>query len=102
MLGTAFLLDCFQFFLNLLPIPVIGWVLSMFVGMAALCIFAVWFLVLGVGLFGGRKAGVKMASAILAPVIEIIPLVGALPGTTLGVLGIIIASRLEDRERPSA
>lgn len=102
MLATAVLLDCFQFFLNLLPIPVIGWLLSTLIGIFALCLFSIWFVLLGVGILGGRKAGMKMTSAMLAPVIEILPLVGALPGTTLGVLGLIIASRLEDTtKKPS-
>ncbi len=51
----------------------------------------------GVEFFSGSKAPIKIASIIGAAAIEMIPFVNALPAITLGAIGAIVASRMEDR-----
>lgn len=94
MLAIAIIFDLLQF---LLTLTVIGALLSWLVTAFAVCMFAIWFLILGVNYFSGRKAAAKMASVIGTAVIEFIPVINALPSITIGVLAIALVSRSEDR-----
>lgn len=95
MIMISIVLDGVQF---LLTLTVVGALFAWLVTALAMCIFGVWFLLLGINYFSGRKAGLKMASMFSSVVIELVPILSALPGITIGVLGVVAASRLEDRE----
>lgn len=101
MLLVALIGDMFQFLLNLADIiPVLGFAISLLailVTFFEMCIFGVWFAIMGINYFSGKKSGMKTLSAFGSLAIEAIPLLDALPGITMGVLGIIISSRLEEK-----
>lgn len=98
LVGTALVIDAGQFIINF--IPVIGQGLSFFGSFFALALFGVWFLLLGVNYFEGRKAGVKIAASMGGAVAEMMPFISALPALTVSVTLIIMASRLEDVAAP--
>jgi hypothetical protein len=60
-------------------------------------VLPLWFYILSVPLFGGRSAGLKMASAFGGAVVELVPVMDAVPAMTASIAGVIIASRMEDR-----
>ncbi len=62
-------------------------------------LFGLWFLIMGVSFFSGKSATSKVLSALGSTVIELVPFLDALPGITIGVYGVISASRKEDREK---
>ena len=94
--ATALILDGLQFILTF--IPVIGQAISIFISMLAAAFFGVFFFVFfRVNYFEGNKALAKIGTIITTTVVEFVPLVQALPAITLGVLSIIIFSRMEDR-----
>lgn len=99
MLGTALIFDGLQV---LLTLTVVGSVASPLITFAAVSMFALWFLIYGINYIGGRKAGIKLASTVGATVAELVPLINGLPAITLGVLGVIYASRKEDKENAEA
>lgn len=100
MVGIAFfILDPTQILITF--VPALGWILSMFVGFIAVCLYGIWFLVLGINPFKGRLAGVRIASIFAGFVIEMIPILDALPMITASVTGIIVSSRIEDRIHPN-
>lgn len=94
-IATAVLFDAAQFFLNF--IPVLGQVAGLFITFLAISIFGVWFLLLGVNYFSGKKAGLKMIASLGSVIAELVPLFSAFPAMTLGVVVVIIATRLEGR-----
>ena len=96
MVGLAVLVDIAQFFLTLTVLLALG---SLFLTFLAASIFFVWFLILGVSYFGGRKAGVKILAAAGGLVAELVPVINALPATTVAVVTVIAISRIEDREK---
>ncbi len=67
----------------------------MALGFVAFIVFGFWFFFLKVN-YLGRNAAVKMLYSLGAVVIEIIPLLDALPGITLAVVGLIVQTRMED------
>jgi len=91
MVGTALLIDGVQFLLSLtiLLLP-----FSLFLTFIAFIGFGLWFSLCGVSYMkgGGKKALTGAAAAI----IELIPVVNALPATTAGVVLIIAQTRIED------
>lgn len=95
MVFIAVILDIIQFFISL--IPLIGFIVAPCIGLIALVFFGIWFGLLGVNYFGGRKAHLKIIAALGASASELIPLFDMLPAITLGVLVIIFAVWLEDR-----
>jgi hypothetical protein len=97
MLITSILFDGVQILLQF--IPIIGQVISLLLGVFAAAFYAIWFMLLGVPYFKGKKAGVKLAAAFSSVIVEIIPIVDALPGITFGVLAVILASRSEDKKQ---
>lgn len=94
MIATALIFDAVQV---LLTISVFLIPLSWLVTGLSITIFGVWFAVLGVNYMSGRKAGIKMLSALTATVGELVPVINALPAFTAGVVMIIISTRLEDK-----
>jgi hypothetical protein len=94
MIIVALLFDLLQF---LLTIMVITAPLSILVTFFALCIFGVWFAVLGVNYFSGRKVALKTLSAIGSVIVEMVPLIDGLPAITAGVAGVILGTRLENK-----
>jgi len=96
----ALLFDCLQFILNF--IPVMGQVVSWFITFFAFSIFTVFFALLGVNYFSGKKASAKIISFLSSAVIELVPIVNALPAMTLGIIGILVAVRYEDKAMATA
>lgn len=94
MLATAITFDALQFFLTF--IPFLGVVINIFITVLAAMIFWLWFLLLGVSYFSGKKMGLKLAAAMGGLIVELVPIIDALPAITVGVTVVIIATRLED------
>ncbi|MES2225500.1 MAG: hypothetical protein V4480_01690 [Patescibacteria group bacterium] len=95
LVGIAFILDCFQFLLDL---TVLGAPFAFLVGFLASCFFFVAFGVMRVNFFAGRHAGIIIATAFISLVIELVPFLDALPGITIGVITVIYYSRKRDEE----
>lgn len=94
MLTVALILDMTGFFVGL--IPIIGvLLLTKMVTLVAIPLFGVWFALSGVTLLSGERVGLKVVSMFAGIVIETVPILDMLPGIFAGVLGIIIATRLE-------
>lgn len=94
LLLTAGLFDGVQFLV--LFIPGIDVVVEFFVTVIALAVFGVWFAILGVNYFSGEQQGAKVIAMFSSSVVELVPLLDALPGITLGVWGVISAIKKED------
>jgi hypothetical protein len=96
LISTAVLFDAAQFLVAFIPFVdiVLDWLLGAF----AACVFGVWFLVLGVNYFQGKKALAKIITMFSSVVIELVPIVDALPAITLGVVTLIFLTWAEDRE----
>lgn len=99
--GLAIIFDLIQILVSFLHvIPFVGnaiaVVVAWFVAVVALLIFGLWFWWLGVNYFTGKRAGLKLLAVFGTFVIELVPLVDALPAITAGVVLVIIASRVED------
>jgi hypothetical protein len=97
MLATAFIVDATQFLV--LFLPGVGEVIEFFLGATSVILFGVWFALNGVSYFGGKKAGTKTMSALAGAVVELVPILDALPGTTLAIAGIIYSTRAEDAQK---
>lgn len=101
MVGIALLFDLLQFLFSMLHvIPFIGTQIAIgvtwFITVLALGIFGLWFTLLGVKYFTGKQVQAKLV-ALFGPIaLELIPLVGALPAITAGVVVLIVISRYED------
>lgn len=100
MVTAAVIIDCAQFAINL--VPVLGQFFGLMLSFIGFVSFLVWFALLGVNFFTGRKAGLKMMAGFGATIVELVPLVQALPALTMGVAVTIIASWLEDAEDKEA
>lgn len=96
-IAVALLCDGAQFLLNF--IPAIGQMLSWLITFSALAVFALWFALLGISYFSGKKASSKVLSLLSATVVEMVPIINAVPAITMGVIGVIVASRAEDVEK---
>jgi hypothetical protein len=91
MIGTALLIDGAQF---LLTLSVVLLPVSEFLAVAAAVMFFLWFLILGA--YTGKKSWQRMMTTGLAAVIELVPVIGALPAVTGGVVGVIVQTRITD------
>ncbi len=100
LLVVALTLDALQFLL--LFIPGLDVVFDFFIGVIAIIVFGVWFAILGVNYFSGDRTGAKLLSMVGSSVVELVPLLDALPGITLGVWGIIYAVQKEDAAKKIA
>ena len=93
----TFILYLIDFAIDLIPgVNLIVWLVCVFVGISV----KVYFLIkLGLsGYLGGKKKGVKIANTLLTFGIEIFPFIdGLVPANTIEVVGIILATRAEDR-----
>jgi hypothetical protein len=81
-------------------IPLLGTaaalVLSFFIGFLAQCVFFIWFALLHVR--GGEKMkafAIRMLIHMATFVVEVIPIINAIPAITLGVVAIILVSRAQ-------
>lgn len=97
MIGVAVLADGIQF---LLTLTVIGSIVAMFVSAFVWIVFLIWFALCGVSYFdrGGATRGLIMLTSAIT---ELIPFINAVPAITLGVVALIIHSRIEDRKQNS-
>lgn len=100
MIFIAVLADFIQMITKLLhAIPVVGNAAALFIGwgitLFLTIIFFSWFLVIGVNYFD--KAARKIILYFGSVIIELIPLVNAIPAWTFMVVTMIMVVRLEDR-----
>ena len=101
-LGLAVIFDGVQFlvsFFHVIPYAgnAIAFVVTTFISLAAWILFSICFALFHrVNYFSGKKAALKLLAVFGSVVIEIIPLLNALPAITSGVLLIIVATRIED------
>lgn len=100
MITVAFLFDAAQFialFLNVLP--GLGVAVGWYIAILGQCLFFVWFLMAGVW---GGPAGKGMLERIFITlgmtVPEWVPLLQAIPALTMGVIVMIVLSRMEDEK----
>ncbi|MBY0110836.1 hypothetical protein K2Y00_02425 [Patescibacteria group bacterium] len=85
-------------FLHVIPLlgTAAALVLSFFIGFLAQCVFLIWFALLHVR--GGEKMkafAIRMLIHMATFVIEVIPVINAIPAITLGVVAIILVSRAQ-------
>ncbi len=95
MVAVAILSDGLQF---LLTLTIIGSVVAMVLSALVWVSFALWFALLGVSYFD-RGAAMRGLILIGSVIVELVPLINALPATTLGVVALILHARAEDRKR---
>jgi hypothetical protein len=95
MLAMAVIVDGLQFVLQFIPGvgQVIAWLLAFVTG----GFYFMWFHLLGVGYMSGKLAPVKLGGILVGSVIELVPIINALPTLTPTVLTLILASRIEDK-----
>jgi hypothetical protein len=94
LIALAVVFDALQIFLTL---TVFGAIFTVLVTFIAAVIFFLSFAILGVSYFSGRKPGLKIATIFTSSVLELVPILSAFPTVTIGVLGIALISRHEDR-----
>lgn len=92
MLVAALLADGVQ---ALLTFSVFLLPLSVLITFMTATMFFLWFALSGVK-YIGNDGGKKLLVALSSTVAELVPVINALPVTTLGVLGIIVQTRIED------
>ena len=94
MVTLAVIIDLVQFLLNLTVFLALA---SLYLTFLAASIFGIWFALLGVSYFSGKKSGLKMIAAIGGLFTELVPFINALPATTVSVIAVILISKVEDR-----
>jgi hypothetical protein len=80
-------------------IPGFNIVANFILAVLALCIFGIWFALLDINYFSGKKVVAKILTLFSTSIIELMPILDALPMVTVGVTGIILISRVEDLEK---
>ena len=88
---TAASIDGFQALLNVL---LVGEVLSTIISVCADTLFVTWFWILGVSLTKNPRAFMSMAAQ---AIIGLIPVLNTLPELTLGVIGVVVFTRMVDK-----
>lgn len=101
MIGAAILFDALQFLVTFLHlIPAVGnaaaVALAWFITVLATATFGVWFALVGVNYFTGKGAGKRFLIVLSATVVELVPIIDAVPAITLGVVFLILQTRLEE------
>lgn len=96
MLMFTIVADLLQLLLTLLVVTIPVAYLVTFLAQITLFI---WLAILGVSYFGGRKAYRNLLAIGSSVIIELVPIISALPAITAATAFIIFNSRAEDRER---
>lgn len=97
LLAVALLFDLMQFLVTLLAfIPVLPFIVTTFISLVSYITFGIWFALLGVDYFNGKKASAKVLTLLATLGLELVPLISALPVIFAGVITMIILSRMED------
>ena len=91
-IAIALIIDGVQF---LLTLTVVGSIIAAAMTFLAGFGFWLWFSILGVK-YIGKDGSKKLLIGITSFITELVPIVDALPATTLGVVLIIIQTRIED------
>jgi hypothetical protein len=101
LVGFALIIDLVQFlvsFLHVIPWAgnAVAFVVGTFLSFFAYISLGVWFALLGINYFSGKRAALKVLTLLATFGIELIPLLNAIPAVTAGVVTMIIVSRIED------
>ncbi len=96
MLMFTIVADLLQFLLTLLVVTIPVAYLVTFLAQISLFI---WLAILGVSYFGGKKAYQNLIALGSSVIIELVPIISALPAITAATAFIIFNSRAEDREK---
>jgi hypothetical protein len=96
-IGVAIMVDVLQFFAEF--IPGAGLFVAFFLGVLGYAILFLWFALRQVSFATGKKALAKILTTFMSAVIEFLPLLDALPMTTVNTVFVIIWSRAEDRDK---
>lgn len=101
LVSAALLIDLLQFLVSFLHVvPWIGnaiaFVVGTFLSFVAYISFGVWFALLGINYFAGKRAALKILTILATFGIELVPLLNMFPAITAGVITMIIVSRMED------
>lgn len=94
MVGVALFFDAFQFLINLIPIA--GQILASGVELVVMGIFYFWFKSYDISFATPKRAAIMGSSFIL----ELIPILNALPAITLAVLLVALDARIKDFVKP--
>jgi|GEM_PF-6830794 len=98
LVGVALLIDALQGLLDLLGTIIPGlFIVPWFMSGAAFILFFLWFKLLHVN-YLDRNASTKLFIMLASAVVELVPLVNMIPAITLGVVSLIVVSRMEDGE----
>ena len=97
----ALLCDVLQFLFSFFHvIPWIGnavaFVVVLFITIVSYVVLGLWFALLRINYFTGKRAALKVLTMLATFSIELIPLLDSLPAMTAGVLTMVIVSRIED------
>lgn len=101
LISVALLIDLLQFlvsFLHVIPWAgnAIAFVVGTFLSFVAYISLGVWFALLGINYFTGKRAALKILTILATFGIELIPLLNMIPAITAGVITMIMVSRMED------
>ena len=96
MVGLCVIADLVQVLLDLTGILAIASDIVTFIAEGTL---GIWFMINGVQFTSGKRAVSKFLTVFGTTIIELIPIVDALPTLTIGTIFLIHASRKEDREK---
>lgn len=91
MVCVSIFIDLIQFLLNF--IPIIGWIVIWIINLIVWLTFYIWFRARGVNFSGSKKAN----NLAVAFVLELIPILDALPAWTFAVVSIIGTTWAEER-----
>ncbi len=91
MIIVAASIDLFEGLLNLVGI---GEIFSTLISVCADTIFMIWFWMLGISLMKNPRALISMAAQ---AIIGLIPFLNTLPELTLGVIGVVVFTRMVDK-----
>lgn len=94
MIGTALFVDFIGFILNF--IPVLGGIFAGIIAVFAELGFLLWFKIRGMSY---KKNSTFMATWVIVPIIEFIPILNALPAFSAGVITTIVTARAEKKIR---
>lgn len=95
---TAVMMICVALFFDALQIlatvAVIGVVIGPLVSLFAFLTFFTWFKIKGIPFVAGRK---RVGVWVLTGLAEFLPLLGAIPAVTLGIIAVILITKAEDK-----
>jgi hypothetical protein len=98
MVGFALIVDGVQFLFTLTGVLAIA---NSIISILAEFSLWLWCMLVGVNYFGGKQASKNIIAVLTAIVVELVPVLDALPAFTTQTIILIYNSRVEDRQNHS-